>query len=70
MDYKVFIVRMKEKPYAEYGKPRWSELEPDIEVFTLRDIPLCKDDMLTFLSWACHGTGVIGMDIREIEEGE
>ena len=70
MDYKVFIVRMKEKPYAEYGKPRWSELEPDFDVFTLRDIPICKDDMLMFLSWACRGTGVIGMDIKEIRDGE
>ena len=69
MDYKVFTVRLRDRPGTTRRTARWSGLVPDFDVFTLRDVPLDKEDLLLFLTWACRGTGVLGMDIKEIKEG-
>ena len=70
MDYKVFTVRLSDRPSTTRRTARWSGLVPDFDTFTLRDVPLDKEELLLFLIWACRGTGVLGIDVIETKDGE
>jgi len=69
MDYKVCIVRIKEKPYLTRYE-RWTDFDTEMTVHAVHDIDLSAEELSELLYWFNKGTGVLGIDVREMKDGE
>jgi len=69
MDYKVCIIRIKEKPYLSRAE-RWLDFDTEMTVHAVRDVDISAGELSELVYLFNRGTGVLGVDVREIEEGE
>jgi len=65
VDYKVFIAIEKRALRMNWLA---QDIDPEYHTLVLRDVNLNREELLMFLMRLLRGTGVIGMDIKEINE--